>query len=188
MDWNALLSKSNSLYDKLYETNIEFNDFWKNNVLFTWRWWIAVSLIILPWIIWLFARKKESTDRLLYVGFFVAIFACALDDIGLKMNLWNYPVVVFPLMPEFITFDVCVLPVATMLFIQYFPKVNPYIKAIIYAFISSFIFEPLNVIFGLYVKRNWEYYYSFPIMIIIYLVANYIAFRRNKFAKLNSFK
>ena len=183
MDWSAFLNKSNSLYGKLYNTHIEFFDFWKSNILFTWRWWIAVSFIVLPWIIWLFIRKKESTDRLLYVAFFVIVFSSALDDIGLTMNLWNYPTIVFPLMPEFITFDVSVLPVATMVFIQYFPRANPYIKAIIYSVSSSFIFEPLNVKLGFYVKIRWEYYYSVPIMIFIYLVANYLA-SNDKFAKL----
>jgi len=183
MDWNTLLNKSDSLYDKLYNTHVEYHDFWKSNILFTWRWWIAVTLLILPWIIWLLLRKKESTDRLLYVAFFVMVFSSALDDIGLTMNLWNYPTMVFPLMPEFITFDVCILPVATMLFIQYFPNVSPYIKAVIYSVTSSFIFEPLNVRLGLYEKIHWEYYYSVPIMIFIYLVANYIA-SKNKFDEL----
>jgi len=90
---------------------------------------------------------------------------------------------VFPLMPEFITFDVCVLPVATMLCIQYFPNVSPYIKAVIYSLTSSFMFEPLNVMLGMYVTIQWEYYYSVPIMIFIYLVANYLA-SNNKFTKL----
>jgi len=183
MDWSALLNKSDSLYGKLYNTHVEFFDFWKSNILFTWRWWIAISFIVLPWIIWLFIRKKESTDRLLYVALFVMIFSSALDDIGLTMNLWNYPTIVFPLMPEFITFDVSVLPVATMIFIQYFPRVSPYIKAVIYSVSSSFIFEPLNVKLGFYVKIHWEYYYSVPIMIFIYLVANYLA-SNDKFAKL----
>ena len=183
MEWNTMLNKSDSLYEKLHNTHIEFFDFWKNNILFTWRWWIAVSFIILPWIIWLLVRKKESTDRLLYVALFVMVFSSALDDIGLTMNLWNYPTIVFPLMPEFITFDVSVLPVSTMIFIQYFPRVSPYIKAVIYSVSSSFIFEPLNVKLGFYVKIHWEYYYSVPIMIFIYLVANYVA-SKDKFVKL----
>jgi len=183
MDLNTLINKSNVLYDKLHNNHVEFYYFWKSNILFTWRWWIAVSFIILPWAIWLFVRKKESTDRLLYVAFFVMVLSSALDNIGMTINLWNYPVSVFPLLPEFITFDVCALPVATMICIQYFPNVSPYIKAVVYALTSSFIFEPLNVWLGLYEKVHWEYYYSFPIMILIYLMANYLA-SSNKFDKL----
>jgi len=183
VDWNTLKNKSDVLYEKLHDTHVEYFNFWKSDILFTWRWWIAVALIVLPWIIWIFFRKKESTNRLLYVAFFVMIVSSALDDIGITMNLWNYPIDVFPLMPEFITFDVCALPVATILCIQYFPNVSPYIKALIYSLTSSFIFEPLNVMLGLYQKVNWHYYYSVPIMIFIYLSANYLA-SNDKFDKL----
>ena len=177
MDWNSVQNQSESLYEKLHNTHGEYYDFWKNDILFSWRWWVTLSLIVLPWIIWLLVRKKESTDRLLYAGFFVMIFSSALDMVGITLNLWQYPVNVFPLMPEYIPFDICALPVATMLCIQYFPKVNPYIKAVIYSVTSSFIFEPLNVWLGLYKQIHWEYYYSVPIMIFIYLAANYLASR-----------
>lgn len=110
------------------------------------------------------------------------VFSSALDDIGITMNLWRYPIIIFPLMPEFVTFDICALPVATLLCIQYFSNVSPYFKAVIYSVTSSFIFEPLNVSLGLYKKIHWEYYYSVPIMIFIYLVANYLA-STNKFDK-----
>ena len=70
-----------------------------------------------------------------------------------------------------------------MLFIQYFPRVSPYIKAVIYSVTSSFMFEPLNVQLGFYVKTHWEYYYSVPIMVFISLMANHLA-SNNKFTKL----
>ncbi|WP_298841064.1 CBO0543 family protein [uncultured Clostridium sp.] len=183
MVWSTLEAQSHSLYKKLHNVHIEYFNFWKNNILFTWRWWIAVSLVVLPWTIWLLVRKKESTDRLLFVALFVMVFSAGLDMIGIALNLWYYPVNVFPLMPEFIPFDICALPVATMLCIQYFPNVSPYIKAGIYSLISSFMFEPLNELFGLYRRTHWEHYYSIPIMVFIYLIANYLA-SNDKFARL----
>ena len=183
MGFDALQKQSYSLYEKLHDTHIEYYYFWRDNILFTWRWWITLSLIILPWIIWILARKKESTDRLLYVAFFVMIISSALDTIGIAMDLWYYPINVFPLMPECIPFDLCALPVVTMLCIQYFPKVSPYIKAGVYSITSSFMFEPLNEWMGLYKRTHWEYYYSIPIMVLIYLCANNLALR-DKFEKL----
>jgi len=97
MVWSTLEAQSHSLYEKLHNVHIEYFDFWKNNILFTWRWWRAVSLVVLPWTIWLLVRKKE--------------------------------------------------------------------------------------LFGLYRRTYWEHYCSIPIMIYIYLVANYLA-SNNKFAKL----
>lgn len=183
MDFNSVQKQSYNLYEQLFQTHIDFYHLWVNSILFTWRWWIAVALIVLPWTIWILVRKKESTDRLLYVGSFVMVFSSSLDTIGIALNLWFYPINVFPLMPEFIPFDICALPVATMLTIQYFPNVNPYIKAIVYSLVSSFMFEPLNKWLGLYSQIHWKDYYSIPIMIFIYLVSNYIA-SKNRFAKL----
>lgn len=183
MEWNTIQMQAHSLYEKLHDVHLQYYDFWINHVLFTWRWWVALSLIILPWVIWILVRKKESTDRLLYVAGFVMVFSSALDMIGLSLDLWYYPVTAFPLMPEFNPFDICALPVATMLFIQYFPTVSPYIKAIVYSITSSYIFEPLNVWLGLYRLVHWKYYYSVPIMFFLYLLANYIS-SRNEFEKL----
>ena len=39
------------------------------HVLFTWQWWVGVSLTIFPWILWLVFRKRECTmhfDPLIY--------------------------------------------------------------------------------------------------------------------------
>ncbi|WP_172460100.1 hypothetical protein [Priestia endophytica] len=40
-------------------------------------------------------QKKESTDRLLYTGLFVAILASFLDMIGVFLGLWEYRYEVF---------------------------------------------------------------------------------------------
>jgi hypothetical protein len=42
-------------------------------------------------------QKKESTDRLLYTGLFVAIFTSFLDMVGDFLGLWDYRYEVFPL-------------------------------------------------------------------------------------------
>lgn len=82
-------------------------------------------------------------------------------------------------MPEFIPYDICALPVATMLFIQFFPTVKPLIKSLVYSAFASFIFQPIGVWLGLYNNMAWKHYYSFPILIIVYLLANYIATKNN---------
>ena len=182
MDFNAIKEQSNMLFRQLHETHIEFYKLWFNHILFTWRWWLSVSLIILPWTLWFLVRKKESTDRLLYAGFFVMLISSYMDVVGIAMNLWCYPINVLPLMPEFIHFDICALPVATMLVIQFFPTVSPLIKAIVYAAFASFIFQPINSWLGLYNNLAWKNYYSFPILIVIYLLSNYVA-TRSQFVK-----
>lgn len=183
MDFDAIKEQSNSLYHQLHEIHVEFYRLWVKEILFTWRWWISVSMIILPWTLWIIIRRRESSDKLLYAGFFVMLVSSLMDAVGIAFNLWTYPINVFPLMPEFIPFDICVLPVATMLFLQFYPKVNSYIKGFIYAASACFIFQPISSWIGLHDHLAWKNYYSFPILFLIYLGANYM-FKRNKFESL----
>lgn len=183
MDWSKITELADDLFKRLHDIHVEFYDLWKDHVFLSWRWWIAVSLIVLPWVFWIIVRKKESTDRLLYAGFFAMLLSSSMDVVGIAMGLWSYPANVFPLMPEFIPFDISSLPVATMLFIQFFPKVKAIYKAIVYGAIGAFAFEPMVHWLGLYDRLGWKSYYSFPILIGIFLASNYIA-HRDSFSKI----
>lgn len=59
------------LYELVSDTTYEKLEIWSEGVLFTWQWWIGVALTIVPWLLWIIFRKKESTLRFLTVGFFV---------------------------------------------------------------------------------------------------------------------
>lgn len=183
MDWTEVIKESNKLFEELHILHERFYDLWVSNVLFSWRWFIGISLIIIPWLVWFRIKRKESTDRLLYAGFSVMLMSSFLDVIGIALGLWSYPYNVFPLMPEFIPFDISALPVVTMIFIQLLPKLKPIWKALIYSAAGSFVFQPLMELAGLYNALNWKDYYSFPILVVIYLTANYFA-TRSRFNKL----
>jgi len=177
MNWQEVAEQANTMFERLAELHKQFTSLWLSEVFLTWRWFFGVGLILVPWIVWFIVRKKQSADRLLYAGFTVMIMSSFMDVIGIALGLWSYPFNVFPLMPEFIPFDVCALPVVTMLFIQYFPKVKPIYKALIYSALGSFIFQPLMKLIALYDNLHWEHYYSFPILVGIYLVAHRAATR-----------
>lgn len=183
MNWYIITKQPTNIYKKLNNTNVEFYHFWLNNILFTWRWWFVLFQTVLPWILWILFRKKESTDRLLYAGFFVMILSSALDIIGIAMNLWYYPVKLSPLISESLAYNISVLPIVMMFAIQCFPEINPFVKAVILAALDAAIFQPLNQWIGLYTPVYWKHYYSIPIIILIYLFANYIS-SRNKFTTL----
>lgn len=184
MEWATIQEKANQLFLDLHNIHVDFYHLWSSDVFLTWRWWIAFGLIIIPWSLWFLVRKKESADRLMHAGFFVMLVSSSMDMIGIALGLWSYPANVFPLMPEFIPFDISSLPVVTMLFIQFFPKVKPFYKAVVYSAFASFVFQPFMSFVGLYDNLQWENYYSFPILIIIYLLANYFA-NKNRYAKLD---
>jgi hypothetical protein len=57
--------------EELIDQKIEI---WQEHVLFYDLWWFGVALSIIPWIIWFLIRKKQSTDRIMYVGFYIMQF------------------------------------------------------------------------------------------------------------------
>jgi hypothetical protein len=124
-------------------------------------------------------HKKESTCRLLFAGFTVLIVTTFLDRAGVKFGLWSYPVSFLPLMPDFVIFDLSLLPVVTMLFIQFFPNVRPYIKGIIYAVVGALVFQPLMRLMGFYCGEIWKDWYSLPFLFGIYMMDDFAATRKS---------
>ncbi|MFQ6389119.1 CBO0543 family protein [Priestia aryabhattai] len=113
----------------------------------------------------------------------IAIFSSFLDMIGDFLGLWDYRYEVFPLTSNYLPWDLFLLPIPVMFFIQVKPKIKPVIKALIYSALASFIGLPLLNWIGVYKQLHWRYIYSFPILIVIYIAASYIASKR-KFEKL----
>lgn len=175
MNISDLESKTHELYDKMSNAQYEYAGLWLQYQLFTWRWWITVSLLVLPWTFWLIVRKRKSTHRLLSAYLLVALFSVLADFAGAHHGLWYYPVTLVPLMPCYIVFDLSVLPVTTMLFIQFFPKVRAFYIALIYAALGSFIFQPAMEALGLVVHERWTVFSTFPVLFLLYLVSHRLA-------------
>ncbi|WP_332694567.1 CBO0543 family protein [Halalkalibacter lacteus] len=120
--------KLEELYKQVSEhTNAKYS-IWVDSVLFTWQWWVGVSLSMLPWVLWIVFRRKESTLRLLTVGFFVMFLSTFLDSLGVQLGFWYYKHSVLPLIPAYIPWDATLLPVTIMALLQVKPKVSPYLK------------------------------------------------------------
>lgn len=158
-------------------------DLWTEHVVFSWRWWLLAILTIAPWIIWWKLRKKESTHRLLLVGFFVMFLSVWMDNLGAKLGWWYYTYEVLPITPAYKPWDISLMPVFIMFFLQYKPYISPLIKAGIYALIVSFGAEPFFMWLGYFKYPNWEYIYSYFIYYAIYLIAHFFS-TRDKFAQL----
>jgi hypothetical protein len=155
---------------------------WKDEVLFTWQWWVGVTLTIICWIIWIVFRKRESTDRLLYSGIFVALVSVTLDNIGVQLSAWNYLKPFSPIIPAYIPFDFALMPVAVMFLIQYFYNRNPWIIGLLFGGLAAFVGEPIFKLLKIYNPTNWKFIYSFPFYTLIYLLAHKLA-ARDKFNK-----
>lgn len=177
MHQKEYLTKADKLYDVIEKVHDKKINFWLENVLFTWQWWLGVSLTVVPWIVWILFRKKESTYRLLAAGFLAIIISTWLDFVGITLGLWHYNYDVLPLLPSYLPWDFTVFPVLIMFMIQYKPKINPYIKAFIFAGGSAFIGEPIFKWLHTYDPEHWKYIYSFPFLFAIYLASHFVSTR-----------
>ncbi|WP_414672183.1 CBO0543 family protein [Lentibacillus sp.] len=81
------------------------------------------------------------------------------------------------------TWDLSLLPVFTMFFLQIKPQLNVLVKALVYSSVISFGAEPLFMWLDYYEYPNWQYIYSF-FNLFIYPISHYLA-TRNKFGSLN---
>jgi hypothetical protein len=154
-------------------------EIWSEHVVFTDLWWLGVGLSIIPWIVWFISRPKESSDRILFAGFFVIIISLALDIVGDQFSLWHYRFNVLPIVPTYFPWDITLMPVSVMLFLQIKPEFHPLVKAILFGVFSAYIAEPFFHWLGIYVPTKWNYSYSLPIHIGIYLAAHYLSRRKN---------
>src|SRR5665648_1146603 len=72
--------------DLLHEANVILLKTWIEQIVFTWRWWLEVSISIISWVyFWFFLRKKPDTYRLICAGFFSMVVSTYLDTVGMAM-------------------------------------------------------------------------------------------------------
>ena len=154
---------------------------WTHYVLFSDLWWFGVGLSIIPWIFWFLFRKRQSTDRLLYVGFYVMSISVMLDIIGDQIGLWHYRYHVIPVLPTYFPWDMTLMPISIMVLLEFHPRTNPWIKAILFALLTSYLAEPFFHWLKVYNPLNWHYSYSVPIQIFIFMSSFWLS-RRNKFS------
>src|SRR5699024_3359930 len=91
---------------------------------------------------------------------------------------YNYTVL--PSVPAYVPWDFSLIPTIMMLLLQYKPEMNPFIKAIAFGGLSSFVGGQFFRWIDLYTMEEWKHIYSFIIYIILYLVTHFIS-KRNKF-------
>jgi hypothetical protein len=180
---NEYIQGMEHAFSLITQANKEMINLWINDTFLGWHWWIGVALSIIPWVLWLILRKKESTYRLLFTGLFVILIASWLDILGVLFGLWSYYYNVVPFSPAFVPWDFTLLPVTIMFFLQVKPDIRPIYKAIVFSLLSSFVGEPIFVILDIYNPKHWKYIYSLPIVIAIYLVADWFS-KRKAFEKL----
>jgi hypothetical protein len=155
-----------------------------NAFLFTWQWWIALAMIVIPWTAWIILRDRDSWARIFSAGLLVMVLSEILDTVGVSHGLWSYPVKVIPVATINFSYRLSVLPVFVMLLLQYKPNINPFVKAIFFGGVGAYVGMPLLRMIDLYEKTNWKYTYSFFILTTFYLLAHWYS-RSKAYEKIN---
>lgn len=185
MTYQEGLNQIDKATRKITEGNQLIVDTIMDAFLFTWQWWLALAMIIIPWITWLILRKRESTARIFSAGLLVMVLSEILDTFGVSFGKWAYPVKVFPIATINFSFRLSVLPVFLMLLLQYKPNFNPFFKAVFYGGLGAYVGMPLLSFIDLYKKIDWAYTYSFLILTSFYLIANWFS-QLKSFDKINN--
>jgi hypothetical protein len=175
-----IIDKNQNQIDHLIDQKVQI---WTDYVLFSGLWWMGVGLSIIPWIIWFVIRKRDSTDRLLYIAFYIMTIAVVSDILGDQLGLWHYRYHVIPVLPTYFPWDVTLMPLTIITLIQIKPNVNPWIKAILFSLLASYVAEPFFDWLGVYEPVHWRYSYSVPLQIIFYMSAHALS-KRNQFSKI----
>lgn len=183
MPYEQGIQQVEKAYKLINESSELMIDAMLHSFLFTWKWWIGVGFIIIPWVLWFILREKESSDRLLYAGFVAIIISTVMDSIGVSTAKWIYPIKILPSTVIFIPFTFSLIPVATMFALQIKPRINPFIKAVVFGGLGGYVVIPLATLIDHYRLIDWRYTYSFIILTIIYLIAYWFS-KRSKFGKI----
>lgn len=140
--------------------------------LFSWNWWLEITIIIVTLLVWWKVVDKKRLLEICFLGLIVNVIATLLDISGSEYVLWEYPVHVLPQVTVMLPIDYVVVPVIDMMIYQKFPTWGKYlIVSTVTAAALAFIAEPLAAYIGQYELITWKYIYSFPIYILINIVA-----------------
>ncbi|MEC1525171.1 hypothetical protein P9D43_24490, partial [Neobacillus niacini] len=94
------IKTTDKLYQQIHQINVEYYEFWKENTLLHWDFYLSIVLAVTPWLIWFLFSKKGCEGRLLLVGSFVVFITSWLDFLGVILGIWHYSGKVIPTIPS----------------------------------------------------------------------------------------
>lgn len=169
------LAKSEKAYEQFTEISAAFADIVKNDFITTWQWWVGLALFIIPWLVWIKYRKKDSTGRLLLAGLLIIILSLTIDLAALSLGLWSYPLIIIPLAPFlFLPYHFSLAPVGIMFALQIKPQMNSLLKGILFSAISAFGGMNFFNAIDFYNPKSWSTLYDFVIFLTLYYAGYWI--------------
>lgn len=150
-------------------------DFWRQDTLFTWRWWVLVVLLFAPWLVWCKLAEKKRLVPLSLFLLFIMVMTMTFDELFCCLPLRFYPHNLNPLLYRSMPLDYALIPIIFTLIYQRFVAWNSFIWAVTaLALFISFVGEPLFTSLGLYVLIKWTYFYGVPLYIAIGVLSKWL--------------
>ncbi len=174
-----MLSEMDRILDQYEKLHDQLEQLWAQKMVFTWHWWLDVALTVLPWVLWLIIRDRKNAHKLFYAGLFTMLVATLLNMVGVSQDGWGYNSLLLPYLPQYLPWDLSVMPVTAMLFYQFFPKISPWIKGVVFGAVAAYVVEPVFMWLGVYEPSSWEHHYSLPIYFAIFMIG-YWLYKRNR--------
>ncbi|ASK60757.1 hypothetical protein CFK37_00305 [Virgibacillus phasianinus] len=171
---------SQRLMDDMIKSHKEYSDFKQNyffdDVLFSFQWWFLVLLFIVLWIIWIILVDKKHFKSIILVGLTTSLLAFILDDIGLTLDFWAYSYQMTYFASQLYTVDLAIIPVFYMLLYQYARTWKIYsIILVLLTFFAVLVAEPVMIKLSIYNLLTWNIWYSAPFYILIGIFAKWFA-------------
>jgi hypothetical protein len=111
---------------------------------------------------------KRRLSHLLLFGSFVAVGRIVMDIIGTNTVFWSYDIRELPFFPSPFIHDFTISPLSLMVVYQYSPTWKKFLTwSTVVIGIISFGFFPLLDMLGFLKLYNWNYFYSFILMILM---------------------
>lgn len=149
-------------------------DAWKRNDVFTIEWWILILLIIVSLIVWWLLVDKARLKEACVFASLALIIVLAVNEYGQELVLWDYPVDIIPIFPPLTSANLLILPLAYSIAYQHFKTTKRFIwVALITTAVICFIIEPLMSWGGLYQLIHWQYYFNYPVYVLIAILARF---------------
>jgi hypothetical protein len=152
---------------KLTLWNLTYNN-WKTEELFSVQWWSLITIIAISYIVWWKLVDKQRIIQIVLFGSLVSVGRIVMDIVGNNLVLWSYDIRVLPMIPIPFIHDFTISPLIYMLGYQYFTSWKTFsVFNIATTGSLSFIFLPLLSISRVLNLYNWNYFYTFILVIFI---------------------
>ncbi|MBB5172280.1 CBO0543 family protein [Texcoconibacillus texcoconensis] len=160
------------LSQQLKEANF---DYWLNENVFTFNWWLLFVLSVSLFIIWIAILDKKRVVEVVTYGLMVALTAEVLDVFGVSFMLWGYPYKATPLVPPILTIHLGMMPYLYMMVYQKFTGWKSFNSVmLLLAIVFAFVLEPILIWLQIYEMYQWEHIYSFPFYFIIGVIFKWL--------------